>query len=133
MNKLVLYVGLAILLGTVSMIAPLALLKDDNPLSEDKFLVTTSGGALENQTREYSNNNETLGLDSTSDYLFTPPPAEPQFSDSEVVGPEEVKPTSALIVDSDEPITDLSPIALITVPSFLIALGVFVLLRRQVS
>lgn len=126
-----LYVGLAILLGTVSMIAPLALLKDDNPLSEDKFLVTTSGGALENQTREYSNNNETLGLDSTSDYLFTPPPAEPQFSDSDVA-PEEGK-TTSLIVTSDDSVTDLSPIALITVPSFLIALGVFVLLRRQVS
>ena len=133
MNKIVLYVGLAILLGTVSMVAPLALFKDDNPLSDDKFLVKTSDAPIENQTREYSNNSETLGLDSTSDYLFTPPPAEPQFSDSEVVGPEEVKPTSALIVDSDEPVTDLSPIALITVPSFLIALGVFVLLRRQVS
>ena len=133
MNKLVLYVGLAILLGTVSMIAPLALLQDDNPLSDDKFLVQTSSVPIENQTREYSNNSETLGLDSSSESFFTPPPAEPEFTESDVVGPEEVKPTSALIVDSDDSVTDLSPIALITVPSFLIALGVFVLLRRQVS
>lgn len=130
LNKIVLYVGLAILLGTVSMVAPLALLKDDNPLSDDKFLVQTTAAPIENQTREYSNNNETLGLDSTSERFFTPTPNEMEPSSADV-SPEE--PQTIVDVTSDDSTADLSPIALITVPSFFIALGVFVLLRRQVS
>jgi hypothetical protein len=130
LNKIVLYVGLAILLGTVSMVAPLALLKDDNPLSDGKFTVKTTAAPIENQTREYSNDSEILGLDSTSENFFGPAPSEADPSSSDVL-PEE--PQTIVDVTSGDSTADLSPIALITVPSFLIALGVFVLLRRQVS
>jgi hypothetical protein len=130
LNKIVLYVGLAILLGTVSMVAPLALLKDDNPLSGDKFTVKTTAAPLENQTSEYSNNSETFGLDSTSESFTTIPPRGPDSTESDVLSEE---PQVVGHVSSIGSSTDLSPIALITVPSFLIALGVFVLLRRRVS
>ena len=41
MNKVMLYVGLAILLGTVTMVAPLALLEPSNTSPEDNNLLTT--------------------------------------------------------------------------------------------
>ena len=129
MNKIVLYVGLAILLGTVTMIAPLALLRDNNPLSEDKLVVKTTSAPLENQTREYSNNSKTLGLDSTSEYLSPHPPTEPELPDSDVLSEE---PQANLTVTPGNSVTDLSPIVFITIPSFLVALGVFVYLRRHV-
>jgi len=129
LNKIVLYVGLAILLGTVTMIAPLALLRDNNPLSEDKLVVKTTSAPLENQTREYSNNSKTLGLDSTSAYLSPHPPTEPELPDSDVLSEE---PQANLTVTPGNSVTDLSPIVFITIPSFLVALGVFVYLRRHV-
>jgi len=129
-NKIILYVGLALLLGTVTMVAPLALLNDNNPLSEDKFLVKTTSAPIENQTREYSNNSETLGLDSSSESFTAIPPSEPEPTESDVLTEE---PQATLGLTSGDSPTDLAPIALITVPSFLIALGVFVFLRRQVS
>jgi hypothetical protein len=130
LNKIVLYVGLAILLGTVTMVAPLALLNDNNSLSDDKFLVKTTSAPLDNQTREYSNDSKTLGLDSTSGSFTAIPPSEPDPTESDVL-PEE--PQAIFDVTSGDSTTDLSPVALITVPSFLIALGIFVFLRRQVS
>ena len=130
MNKIVLYVGLAILLGTVSMVAPLALLKDDNPFLDYNYTIKTSDSSLENQTRESYNNSDVLGLDSTGENYSAIAPAEPEPPASEV-SPEE--PQTIVDVTSGDSTTDLSPVALITVPSFLIALGVFVLLRRQVS
>jgi len=111
------------------MVAPLALLQDNNPLSEDKLLVKTTSAPIENQTREYSNSGKTLGLDSTSEYISPLPPTEPELPDSDVL-PEETQATGHF--SSIDSTTDLSPIALITVPSFLIALGIFVYIRRQV-
>jgi hypothetical protein len=111
MKKTVLYVGLAILLGTVTMVAPLALLKDNNPFSDYTY-----------------NNNETMGLDSTSGDFSVLAPSEPDPKESDVL-PEEPQVTAD--VTSTDLSTDLSPVAFITVPSFLVALGVFVLLRRQ--
>jgi hypothetical protein len=110
------------------MIAPLALLQDNNPISEDKLEVKTTS-ALRNQTSEYSNNSETFGLDSTSGFLTATPPTDPEVPDSNTM-PEEPHPS--LAVTSGDSVTDLSPVILITVPGFLIALGVFVYLRRQV-
>ncbi len=130
MNKIVLYVGLAILLGTVSMVAPLALLKDDNPFLDYNYTIKTSDSSLENQTRESYNNSDVLGLDSTVEDYSAIAPAEPEPTASEV-SPEE--PQTIVDVNSGDSTTDFSPVALITVPSFLIALGVFVLMRRQVS
>ena len=130
MNKIILYVGLAILLGTVTMVAPLALLQDDNPLSDDKFFVKTSGAELENQKR---NDCQTLDpeIPPSDSVLEAPEPSEPATGDYTALSPEE--PESFLGLDSDDSGMDLSPVALITIPSFLVALGVFVLLRRQVS
>ena len=130
MNKIFLYVGLAILLGAVTMIVPLALLDDNNLLSDDKFLVKTTSAPIENQTREYSNNSEALGLDSSSESFTAIPPSEFEPTESDV-SPEE--PQATFNVTFGDSTADLSPIVLITVPSFLIALGVFVFLRRQVS
>ena len=41
MNKVMLYVGLAILLGTVTMVAPLALLRPSDTIPDDNNLLTT--------------------------------------------------------------------------------------------
>ena len=128
MNKIILYVGLAILLGTVTMIAPLALLNNDEPFSDNKYVLTVS--EKENQTRGLNNNDGAFSLNSTSQDYLGPPPCEVETTGSDAF-PEE--PQVIGEVTSLDLTADLSPIALITVPSFLIALGVFVLLRRQVS
>ena len=128
MNKNFVYVGLAILLGTVTMIAPLALLQDDNPFSDDAYLIKTSGSELENQTR---NDYQTLSPELPSDTLEAPAPSEPVIGDATALAPEESEPVHS--VDFEDSGMDLFPVALITVPSFLIAFGVFVFLRRQVS
>jgi len=130
LNKIILYVGLAILLGTVTMVAPLALLQEDNPFSDNKFVVQTTSAELEDETRGYTTSNQTLGLDSSSENYFAPAPEEPTATDSEVVPKE---PITIVDVTSDDSGTDLSPVALITVPSFIVALVVFVFLRRQAA
>jgi len=132
MNKIMLYVGLAILLGTVTMVAPLALLEPEDPITEHKYIITVpeasepsnqdrgsvEGGLLENGS--FSTDNWTTPEPAPS---VTLGPSEP------TVAPEEPE----LVVKTAENSPDLSPIGLMTIPSFLVALGVFVYLRKRMS
>ena len=79
MNKIVLYVGLAILLGTVTMVAPLALLQDGNPIL-DAPQFTKSGLESENQT---TNDYETFSPEVPADSMLEiPEPREPAETDA---------------------------------------------------
>ncbi|PVX25027.1 MAG: hypothetical protein CW716_08860 [Candidatus Bathyarchaeum sp.] len=141
MNKVILYVGLAILLGTVTMIAPLALLSPEQTIPDDKnsltvpeFTVTTSEPTEPNE-QDFG---ESKSLDAGNYSIQSVPPPEPapikpveptRTPPETDVQPEEPE----LVVRTADDITDLSPIGLLTVPSFLVALGVFVYLRKRIS
>ncbi|MDG6222013.1 MAG: hypothetical protein IAX21_07875 [Candidatus Bathyarchaeota archaeon] len=121
MNKIILYVGLAILLGTVTMVAPLALLQDDSMFSDGSYTLKSLDTA--NETR---GNFQTSSQELPSDMLGAPEPNKVETTGLST--PEEPEIWGLFGSDSG---TDLSPIVLITVPSFLVALGVFVFLRKQ--
>ena len=133
MNKIMLYVGLAILLGTVTMIAPLALLEPEDhipgeytipgpestePDSQDRFY--EEGGMLENEnpSAQTKTPEPTLSV-----------PVEPSEPDASPEVPQE----PGLTLKTAETPSDLSPIGLMAIPSFLVALGVFVFFRKRMS
>ena len=130
MNKIMLYIGLAILLGTVTMVAPLALLGPDDSSTEPKFIVTVPEAAEpSDQERAYENG----GTLESNDMCTRPEaPVEP-----EPTAPDEPSEPSSqeyvMTFGTAEKPSDLSPIGLMTIPSFLIALGVFVYLRKRMS
>jgi hypothetical protein len=130
MNKVMLYVGLAILLGTLTMVAPLALLEPSNTSPEDNNLLTTPEyvGTVPGPAES----NEEAGNYSVQTTTPEPAPATPAPSESDStrdVTPEETE----LVLKTADNHTDLSPVGLMAVPSFFVALGVFVYLRKRIS
>lgn len=115
MNKILAYTALAILLGTVTMLAPLALLGADgvNPAVVPPTLEATD----QNRTAQDSQTLET-GDCLTENWTETTPP---NSSGNEY----------SITFKSCEDALDLSPIGFMVVPSFLVALGIFVILRKR--
>ncbi len=117
MNKILPYVLVAILLGTVTMVVPYVLLRssDYTSLTDGAELIqpsTAESTAETEQGRAFSE-----GTDVESSPLF---PADKP--------PAEVPKAEATLIES---LSNLSPIVLITMPSFLIALGAFVYLKKR--
>jgi len=104
MNKIILYVGIAILLGTVTMVAPLALLGPEDHIPDDNQLLNIPG-----------------------EHTITGPESTEADVAPEV--PQEVE----LTLKTTETPADLSPIGLMAIPSFLVAMGVFVFFRKRMS
>jgi len=112
MNRILAYTVIAILLGTVTMVVPLALLG--------------AGGSTQDHVLE--SGGETL---ERNDMLTTPEPPANQSADTESYD-YSVKPAAAeSTLRETDVASNLSSIGLITVPSFLVALGVFVYLRKR--
>jgi hypothetical protein len=119
MNKILPYVLVAILLGAVTMVVPYVLLG-----SSDNALLGNGGTLIQpsaeqpteaDQGRAFS---EGKDVESSPSLLTDEPPAEepaPSMSGTDS------------IIGS---LSNLSPIILITVPSFLIALSVFIYLKK---
>jgi len=118
MNKIVVYTFIAIFLGTVTMLVPLAVLKPSSPpLPNDNsvYTIDSAGDKLERD-----------GMLTDSEFSDTPPVP----SDSSRILPQE----SELLDSTFRQINasyGLSSIGLMIVPSFLIALGVFVYLKKR--
>ena len=132
MNKILVYTFLAILLGTVTMIAPLALLEPP----EQPMLTTTTS---DNSDARLSPQKDAFGAEDTltAPPLPEPAPSAPDFSAQapESATPEEPNAENAGMYSiSTEPelVSGLSSIGLMIVPSFLIAVGVFVYLKKRV-
>jgi hypothetical protein len=132
MNKILVYTVLAILLGTVTMIAPLALLEQP----EQPMLTTTTA---DNSDARLSPQKDTLGAEDTltAPELPEPTPSSPDFSTQgpESASPEEPNAENAgtyNISAESGLVSGLSSIGLMIVPSFLIAVGVFVYLKKRV-
>ena len=130
-----LYIGLAILLGTVTMVAPLALLEPKDSITDKEYTPTvpeyTIKGPEEpnNQERTYEDSGMLENGNFSTETWTRPEPAP-----SVPVEPSE--PSSqeyVMTVKTAENPSDLSPIGLMTIPSFLIALGVFVYLKKRMG
>ena len=104
------------MLGTVTMLAPLALLRTDET---NTSVVPTLESTDQNRS---TTDSQTLGGEnfSTENWTESDAPAE---SSSEYT----------ITVKTDEDASDLSPVGLMAVPSFLVALAVFVLLRKRMG
>jgi len=104
------------------MVAPLALLGPDDSSTEPKFIVTVPEATEPSDQQRDSENGETLESGDLPTEMWTKPePSEP--SSQEYV----------ITVKTAEKPSDLSPIGLMTIPSFLIALGVFVYLKKRMG
>jgi len=136
-----LYVGLAILLGTVTMVAPLAVLGPNETIPDTRngdipeFIVTAPETAEPSDQENFFGEGKTLeagnySVQTTNPERETAVPMEPSESAPVAdVSPEEPE----LVVKTVDNSSDLSPIGLLTVPSFLVALGVFVYFRKRIS
>jgi hypothetical protein len=130
MNKILVYTFLAILLGTVTMIAPLALIQPP-----EQPMLTTA----DNSDARLSPQKDTLGAEDTLTAPALPEPA-PSAPDFSAQGPESATPeepnaeNAGMYSISTEPelLSGLSSIGLMIVPSFLVAVGIFVYLKKRV-
>jgi hypothetical protein len=142
MNKILVYTVIAILLGTVTMVAPLALLEPEDSITDaeptltvPEFTVTAPEPAEpSDQNRTYEDSKMLESGNFSTETWTEPEPAPVEPEPPAVAEPSEPSPQEAeLTVKTAETPSDLSPIGLMTIPSFLIALGVFVYLRKRIS
>jgi hypothetical protein len=117
MNRILAYTVIAILLGTVTMVVPLALLGAGNST------LNTVPEAAEPSNQDRAFDSQTLEGGNFSTDSWTEPEAPSESSSQEYV----------MTAKTAENPSDLSPIGLMTIPSFLVALGVFVYLRKRMS
>jgi hypothetical protein len=141
-NKILAYTVIAILLGTVTMVAPLALLGPSDSILDTEptptvpeYTLTVPEAAEPSDQQRDSENGETLESgDLPTDMWIKPEPAPVEPEPSVPVEPSEPSsPEYVITVKTAENTSDLSPIGLMTIPSFLVALGVFVYLRKRMS
>ena len=115
-NKILVYTVIAILLGSVTMVVPLALLGPSNLIPDDKYINNESG----EETFE------------RNDVLSSHEPSAEQSGDTETydISPTEAAKSESTLGETGV-VSDLSSIGLMAVPSFLVALGVFVYLKKR--
>ena len=140
MNKVILYVGFAILLGTVTMAVPLALLGSENTIQDDtnylsppEYIVTVPESTdPNNQERDL----EEGGLLENGDFSAQGKTPEPEpaipMEPSETPPETDGQPQEAELVTTAENPLDLSSVGFLMVPSFLVAFGVFVYLKKRI-
>jgi hypothetical protein len=131
MNRILLYTVVAILLGSVTMLAPLALLGpgDSTPDTVPELVVTVPEAGESNDQNRTFEDSQMLEGGNLSTETWTEPEA-PVESDSTS---EPSSQEYGITAKTAENPTDLSPIGLMTIPSFLVALGVFVYLRKRMG
>ena len=125
-NKILVYTVIAILLGTVTMVAPLALLGPEDPITDIKYTVTVPEAAEPSDQERDSENGGTL---ERNDLLSSPESSSAAPEPSDAL-PEEQRLCDAAFNETDA-ISGLSSIGLMIVPSFLIAVGAFVYLKKR--
>ena len=141
MNKILAYIAVAILLGTVTMVAPLALLGPEDSITDTEptptvpeYTVTAPEAAEPSDQQRASENGGTLESGDFSTETWAKPAAPVEPEPAPVPEPAEPSPQEPeLTVKTAENPSDLSPIGLMTIPSFLVALGVFVYIRKRIS
>ena len=107
MNRLIVYMLVAILFGMVTMVVPLALLKNNGTIPTGQYPNNTTDGVDDTQNRTFDSQGPNESNDSGSSS---------EVSDQ------------TLLIDSA---SGLTSIGLMAIPSFLIALGVFAYIRKR--
>jgi hypothetical protein len=128
-NKILVYTVIAILLGSVTMLTPLALLGpgDSTPDTVPELVFTApEAGESSDQNRTFEDS-QTLGSGNLSTDTWTEPEAPVESESPSEPSSQEY----GITAKAAENPSDLSPIGLMTIPSFLVALGVFVYLRKR--
>jgi hypothetical protein len=138
MNKFLVYSVLAILLGTVTMFAPLYVLEPKDTLSEGTYTIDVPDSEPSQEDRDIENGGSIEATDMlNSPECPTPEPTpEPEGAGSGSV--ESSDPASqelekwSTTLNGDSSSSAISSIGLMIVPSFLIALGAFVFLKKRI-
>ena len=107
MNRIIVYMLVAILFGMVTMVAPLALLINNDVIPTGQYAINTTNGEDDTQNRNYDNESPTENIDNG---------ISPEVSDQ------------TLIIDSA---SGLTSIGLMAIPSFIVALGIFAYIRKR--
>lgn len=118
MNKFLVYTVIAILLGSVTMAVPLALLGPDNLVptaSNDNIFGAGDGTAERNDT------------------LISPDATPQQTEGTGTYDASSEKPSFESGLGKADVASGLSSIGLMIVPGFLVALGIFVYLKKRVT
>jgi len=132
---------IAILLGTVTMVAPLALLGPEDSITDTEptptvpeYTVTAPEAAEPSDQKRASENGGTLESGDLPTEMWAKPEAPVEPEPPAVPEPAEPSPQEPkLTVKTAENASDLSPIGLMAIPSFLVALGFFVYIRKRIS
>ncbi len=116
-NRFLVYTVIAILLGSVTMIAPLALLGPNNLVP-----TTSNDNVLEASEGTSERSDVAPNFDATTQ--------QPNGNETYDNSPENPAPTS--IVETDIA-SGLSSIGMMIAPGFLVALGIFIYLKKRVT
>lgn len=129
MNRILVYTVVAILLGTVTMLAPLALLGpgDSNPATVPESTLKVPEAGESNDLNRTFEDSQMLEGGNLSTENWTAPAAQDESEAPSEPSSQEY----GITAKTAEAPSDLSPIGLMTIPSFLVALGVFVYLRKR--
>lgn len=118
MNKIPVYMVIAILLGSVTMLMPLAMLGPSNLLPDNNHLDIISESGGEKLERNDTLTDREASVDQSADIgACDPSPTESARNESSFL--------------ETNIASNLSSIGLITVPGFVIAMGVFVCLKKR--
>jgi len=128
MNKILVYSVLAILLGTVTMFVPLYVLEQRDTIPEGTYTIDVPDSEPSQEDRGIENGGSFEANDMGQDPEKPVPEPEPVPVESSDPDSEELEVWST-IFSSDSS----SSIGLMIVPSFLIALGAFVYLKRRIA
>ncbi|KON29879.1 hypothetical protein AC477_05430 [miscellaneous Crenarchaeota group-1 archaeon SG8-32-1] len=109
MNRLIVYMLVAILFGMVTMVVPLALLKNNGTIPTGQYPNNTTEGVDDTQNRTFDNQG---------------PPNESNDNGSSSIVSDQT-----LLIDSA---SGLTSIGLMVVPSLFLALGVFAYIRKRI-
>jgi len=117
-NRILVYTVIAILFGSVTMVVPLALLGPSNLIPDNNYTDTIPESGVETFER--------------NGVLTAPEASAEQSGGTETYDNSSKEPsTCESSLKGTDVASDLSSIGLITVPSFLVALGVFVCLKKR--
>lgn len=134
MNKILVYTIFAVLLGTVIMTAPLAVLE---PIQSPSLITEEDNEKILESERGTLGGNDMLTNQTLEDpsIEYTPEP-DPELP-VKPAAPSEPLPEEPQLCDStsDESlaISGLSSLGIIIIPSFIVALGLFVYFKKQVK
>ena len=134
MNKILVYTLVAILLGVVTMTAPLAVLEP-----QPNGILTTATdktAVLESERKTFESSDNWQGAspeEPGTEYApLVPPPAPVEPSDPTLGLPEELE-FCDTTSDESLAVSGLSSLGVMIVPSFLVALGLFVYLKKRID